>query len=89
MVPETPLQLARLASGRHQKLQTTARRCTTEDIIRQLARSMKVKREKNPDDWILNDMELFNVIESLGLTIDTEYRPPARQSKKPESELKV
>ena len=78
---ETPIQLVRFASGHHQKLQQCARPCTTEDVVRQIGQAMEKKKENDPDNFGLNDQELFVVLESLGVVREADAPKPKQLPK--------
>jgi hypothetical protein len=73
---DIPIQLARLASGKHQERQVETLAVTTEDVVRLLAREMRLRGR------LIEGGELFSVIQTAGLASATRKATSERQGKK-------
>ena len=85
---DTPLQLAKLAAGEHQRTQHDIRECSTEDVVALLARECEIKLEQTGQAQ-LTDGEIFLQLETLGVVKETKLPKATRPAKKSTSELLV
>ena len=79
---DTPVQLVRLAAGEHQRLQSERQDCCTEDVMRLLAQTLEKKRERHPTDWALTDNEIYVVVQTLGLAMESKLPTKGKQPSK-------
>lgn len=75
---DTPIQLLRLAAGDHQRLQSQSYGCTTADVVRLMGHTLMMKQKRAPSETSLSEVELFLVLQTLGLV--QEDRLPAQKA---------